>query len=71
MANMMHLSGINLAFKVFELLINRGIIMLMDLGDQILAKGQNGTSSQIDQFHLFRHIFAYFKIGLDLSCFRK
>ena len=44
MPNMMHLSGINLAFKVLKLLIDSRIIMLMDLRNKILAQGQNSSS---------------------------
>src|SRR5690606_7984596 len=49
MSNVVYLCSINLPFKVLELFVDGGIVMLVDLGDQVLTQGQYGPSSQIDK----------------------
>ena len=65
---MVYLSGVYSSDEFFEFLINGIVVILMYLGDEILSQGQDRTTAELTDFHLFGNLFPYLKVRFYFEC---
>ena len=66
-----HFAGDQLADTVLIFLIYKVFLIFHDFGDEVLAEGENLPALEILQTDVLHHLFAHFKVGLNLDRIRQ